>query len=162
MHWKSFVVPWAYWTNVALARREENMYTLLPPPRMSGAFTEVRFTPRRTDYAFRGGRRDFEEYLGTAHTIGNRFDNNSTAPAALTPAADASEFVEETQKRTSAATSFQSTSGTLVVLLRHVLILIVFTRVIRRDGFLRDCLHETLRVLFVALYAHAWPPIREP
>jgi len=104
MHWKSFVVPWAYRTNVALARREENMYTLQPPPivTMSGAFTEVRFTPRN---AFRGGRRDFEEYLGTAHTIGNRFDNNSTAPAALTPAADASEIVEETQKRTSAATS---------------------------------------------------------
>jgi hypothetical protein len=107
MHWKSFVVPWAYRTNVALARRKENMYTLQLPPivRMSGAFTEVRFTPRRTDDAFRGGRRDFEEYLGTAHTIGNRFDNNRTAPAALTPAADASEIVEETQKRTSAATS---------------------------------------------------------
>jgi hypothetical protein len=106
MHWKSFVVPWAYRTNVALARREENLYRLQPPPivRMSGAFTEARFTPRRTDYAFRGGRRDFEEYLGTAHTIGNRFDNNSTAPAALTPAADASEIVEETQVRTSAAT----------------------------------------------------------
>jgi len=106
MHWKSFVVPWAYRTNVALARREENMNTLQPPPivRMSGAFTEVRFTPRRTDDAFRGGRRDFEEYLGTAHTIGNRFDNNRTAPAALTPAADASEIVEETQKGTSAAT----------------------------------------------------------
>jgi len=107
MHWKSFVVPWAYRTNVALARREENLCTLQLPPivRMSGAFTEVRFTPRRTDYAFRGGRRDFEEYLGTAHTIGNRFDDNSTAPAALTPAADAAEIVEETQKRTSAATS---------------------------------------------------------
>jgi hypothetical protein len=93
--------------NVALARREENRYTLQPPPivRMSGAFMEVRVTPRRTDYAFRGGRRDFEEYLGTTHTIGNRFDNNRTAPAALTPAADASEIVEETQKRTSAATS---------------------------------------------------------
>jgi len=107
MHWKSFVVPWAYRTNVALARRDENMYTLQPPPivRMSGMYTEVRFTPRRTDYAFRGGRRDFEEHLGTAHTIGNRFDDNSTAPAALTPAADAAEIVEETQKRTSAATS---------------------------------------------------------
>src|SRR5260370_6950257 len=107
MHWKSFVVPWACRTNVALARRKENMYTLQPPPivRMSGAFTEVRFTPRRTDYAFRGGRRDFEEYLGTTHTIGNRFDNNSTTPAALTPAADASEIVEETQKSTPAATS---------------------------------------------------------
>ncbi len=98
MHWKSFVVPWAYRTNVALARRDENMYTLQPPPivRMSGMYTEVRFTPRRTDYAFRGGRRDFEEHLGTAHTIGNRFDDNSTAPAALTPAADAAEIVEET------------------------------------------------------------------
>jgi len=107
MHWKSFVVPWAYRTNLALARRGENMYTLQRPPvvRMSGAFTEMRFTPRKTDYTFRGGRRDFEEYLGTAHTIGNRFDNNRTAPAALTPAADASEIVEETQKRTSAATS---------------------------------------------------------
>jgi len=106
MHWKSFVVPWAYRTNVALARREENLCTLQLPPivRMSGAFTEVRVMSRRTDYAFRGGRRDFEEYLGTAHTIGNRFDNNSTAPAALTPAADASEIVEETQVRTSAAT----------------------------------------------------------
>jgi len=55
-----------------------------------------------------------------------------------------------------------STSGTLVVLLRYVFILIVFALVIRRDGFLRDFLHETLRVLFVALCAHAWPPIREP
>jgi hypothetical protein len=25
MHWESFVAPWAYWTNVALARRDENM-----------------------------------------------------------------------------------------------------------------------------------------
>jgi hypothetical protein len=25
MHGTSFVVPWAYWTNVALARRDENM-----------------------------------------------------------------------------------------------------------------------------------------
>jgi len=107
MHWKSFVVPWAYRTNVTLARRDENMSTLQPPPivRMSGMYTEVRFTPRRTNCAFRGGRRDFEEYLGTAHTIGNRFDDNRTAPAALTPAADAAEIVEETQKRTSAATS---------------------------------------------------------
>jgi hypothetical protein len=107
MHWKCFVVPCAYRTNVALARRDENMYTLQPPSivRMSGAFTDVRFAPRRTGYAFRGGRRDFEEYLGTAPTIGNRFDDNSTAPAALTPAADAAEIVEETQKGTSAATS---------------------------------------------------------
>jgi hypothetical protein len=96
---------------------------------MSGMYTEVRFTPRRTDYAFRGGRRVFEQYLGTAHTIGNRFDDNRTAPAALTPAADAAEIVEETQKRTSAATS--------------------------------PYLHETLRGLFVALYAHPWPPLRE-
>jgi len=108
MHWKSFVVPCAYRTNVASARRDETMSTFQPPPpivRMSGMYPEVRFTPRRTDCAFRGGRRDFEEYLGTAHTIGNRFDDNSTAPAALTPAADAAEIVEETQKRTSAATS---------------------------------------------------------
>jgi hypothetical protein len=107
MHWQSFVVPWAYRTNVPLARREENRYTLQLPPivRMSGAFTEVRFTPHRTEYACRGRRRDLEEYLGTAHTIGNPFDDNRTAPAALTPAADASEIVEETQKRTSAATS---------------------------------------------------------
>jgi hypothetical protein len=107
MHWKSFVVPWAYRMNVALARREQNRYTLQLPliVMMSGAFTEVRFTARRMDYAFPGGRRDLEEYLGTAHTIGNRFDNNRTAPAALTPAADASEIVEETQERTSAATS---------------------------------------------------------
>jgi len=68
-------------------------------------YTEVRFAPRRTDYAFRGGRRAFEQYLGTVHTIGNRFDDNSTAPAALTPAADAAEIIEKTQKRTSAATS---------------------------------------------------------
>jgi hypothetical protein len=119
---------------------------------MSGIYTEVRFTPRRTDYAFRGGRRVFEQYLGTAHTIGNRFDDNSTAPAALTPAADAAKIVEETQKRTSAATSppLERSSS------------FVFARVIRRDGFLRDFLHETLRVLFVALYAHPRPPIREP
>ena len=30
MHWESSVVPWAYRTNVALARREENMYMLHP------------------------------------------------------------------------------------------------------------------------------------
>src|SRR5258708_35363711 len=84
MHWKSFVVPWAYRTNVALARREENMNTLHPPPivRISGAFTDVRFTPLRADDAFRGGRRDFEQYRGTAHTLSNRFANNSTASCA--------------------------------------------------------------------------------
>jgi len=120
-------------------------------------YTEVRFTPRRTDYAFRGGRRVFEQYLGTAHTIGNRFDDNSTAPAALTPAADAAKIVEETQKRTSAATSPYHACPPLERSSSFV-----FARVIRRDGFLRDFLHETLRVLFVALYAHPRPPIREP
>ncbi|MEP7225622.1 MAG: hypothetical protein ABI783_11780 [Actinomycetota bacterium] len=60
------------------------------------------------------------------------------------------------------STSGALVDGALVVLLRHVCILIVFARVISRDGFLRDFLHEALRVLFVALYAHAWPPVREP
>jgi hypothetical protein len=105
MHWKSFVVPWADRTNVTLARRDESMSTLQSPPIVRMRGMEVRFTPRRTDCAFRGGGGDFEEYPGTAHTIGSRLDDNSTAPAALTPAADAAEIVEETQKRTSAATS---------------------------------------------------------
>ena len=128
--------------------------------------TEVRFTPRRTDCAFRGGRRDLEEYLGTAHTIGNRFDDNSTAPAALTPAADAAEIVEETQKRTSASTSpyhacpplersssFSGSSWSS---------LIILARVISRDGFLRDFPHETLLGFCSSPGKHHLiPPVRD-
>ena len=45
-----------------------------------------------------------EASLGTADTIGSGFDDNGTAPAALMSAPHAAEIVEQTQKRTPAAT----------------------------------------------------------
>ncbi len=40
-----------------------------------------------------------EERLGAASTIGARLDDNRTSPAALAPAPNAAEIIEETYKR---------------------------------------------------------------
>jgi len=64
----------------------------------------ARVISRRMDYAVREELGNFEEPFRTAHTIGNRFDDNGTPPAALTPAPNTAEIVEQTQKRASTST----------------------------------------------------------
>ena len=71
--------------------------------RITGAHRK-RSLRRATDYTFHEGLRDFDEYIGTVDTLGSRFHDHGTAPAALMPAPHAAEIVKQTQKRTPAAT----------------------------------------------------------